>query len=123
MKRLLIAIACISMCLAIAVVCVEAHPGRTDSNGGHYDYSEGEYHYHHGQPAHYHYDMDGDGEEDCPYVISATIKKQKEEEKKKRHDKVKNILEPCFVAILGIIMAYCAYVFIRVVIETINERK
>lgn len=44
-----------------------AHPGRTDSNGGHYDHSTGEYHYHHGYPAHDHYDMDGDGDLDCPY--------------------------------------------------------
>lgn len=44
-----------------------AHPGRTDSNGGHADSSTGEYHYHHGYPAHDHYDMDGDGDVDCPY--------------------------------------------------------
>ena len=44
-----------------------AHPGRTDSNGGHTDHSTGEYHYHHGYPAHDHYDMDGDGTLDCPY--------------------------------------------------------
>lgn len=31
-----------------------AHPGKTDENGGHYDYSTGEYHYHHGYPAHQH---------------------------------------------------------------------
>ena len=31
-----------------------AHPGRTDSNGGHYDRSDGTYHYHHGYPAHRH---------------------------------------------------------------------
>ena len=30
------------------------HSGRTDSNGGHWDYSTGEYHYHHGFPAHQH---------------------------------------------------------------------
>ena len=28
-----------------------AHPGRTDSNGGHYDRSTGEYHYHDGNSA------------------------------------------------------------------------
>lgn len=44
-----------------------AHPGRTDSNGGHTDRSAGEYHYHHGYPTHDHYDMDGDGIVDCPY--------------------------------------------------------
>lgn len=38
-----------------------AHPGRTDSRGGHYNRSTGEYHYHHGYPAHQH----PDGV--CPY--------------------------------------------------------
>ena len=38
-----------------------AHPGRTDSAGGHYNRSTGEYHYHHGYPAHQH--PDGI----CPY--------------------------------------------------------
>ena len=31
-----------------------AHPGKTDSSGGHTDSSTGEYHYHHGYPAHKH---------------------------------------------------------------------
>ena len=46
-----------------------AHPGRTDGNGGHTDRSTGEYHYHHGYPAHQHYDIDGDGVIDCPYLF------------------------------------------------------
>ena len=33
------------------IVIVNAHPGRTDSNGGHYDRSTGEYHYHNGESA------------------------------------------------------------------------
>lgn len=33
------------------IVTVNAHPGRTDSNGGHYDRSTGEYHYHNGEHA------------------------------------------------------------------------
>ena len=58
--------------LSIIFVCVlvlpaSAHPGRTDSSGGHYDHSTGEYHYHHGYGAHDHYDMDDDGDIDCPY--------------------------------------------------------
>jgi len=48
-------------------ICAFAHPGRTDSDGGHYNHSTGEYHYHHGYPEHDHYDMDGDGIIDCPY--------------------------------------------------------
>lgn len=51
----------------ILPVTVLAHPGRTDSQGGHTDHSTGEYHYHHGYSAHQHYDMDGDGKADCPY--------------------------------------------------------
>lgn len=56
MKRIIIALLCIMIpCYAFA------HPGGTDSKGGHYDHSTGEYHYHHGYPAHQH---DGGV---CPY--------------------------------------------------------
>ena len=61
--KLLIALA---ICLQLPVIAL-AHPGRTDSSGGHTDHDSGEYHYHHGYPAHDHYDMDGDGTVDCPY--------------------------------------------------------
>lgn len=40
---------------------VFAHPGRTDSSGGHYDRETGEYHYHHGFEAHQH--VNGE----CPF--------------------------------------------------------
>lgn len=53
--------------IAVLPIQVFAHPGQTDSNGGHYDHGSGEYHYHHGYEAHRHYDMDGDGDVDCPY--------------------------------------------------------
>lgn len=42
-------------------VTSNAHSGRTDANGGHYNHSTGEYHYHHGHPAHQH--INGE----CPY--------------------------------------------------------
>ena len=42
--------------LLVSLTCTAyAHPGKTDSNGGHHDRSTGEYHYHHGYPAHQHY--------------------------------------------------------------------
>lgn len=47
--------------LSLFVLTVTAHPGRTDSNGGHLNHSTGEYHYHHGYSAHQH----TNGE--CPY--------------------------------------------------------
>lgn len=46
---------------SVFAFAVFSHPGRTDSNGGHYNRSTGEYHYHHGYPAHQH--KDGV----CPY--------------------------------------------------------
>lgn len=63
MRRLLLSF--ILICLL--TIPASAHPGRTDSSGGHYNRSTGDYHYHHGYSAHDHYDMDGDGDLDCPY--------------------------------------------------------
>lgn len=53
--------------LFLLAVPASAHPGDTDSSGGHYNRDTGEYHYHHGYSAHEHTDMDGDGELDCPF--------------------------------------------------------
>ena len=64
--RLLKLMIVIAICLNLSFV-VYAHPGRTDSQGGHTNHSTGEYHYHHGYSAHQHYDKDGDGTLDCPY--------------------------------------------------------
>lgn len=61
--------ALLSVLLALPVL---AHPGRTDSKGGHFDHSSGTYHYHHGYPAHQHRDLDGDGKPDCPYDFKDT---------------------------------------------------
>lgn len=70
MKRILLLI--ISASIAIAATgYAYAHPGRTDSQGGHTDRTTGEYHFHHGYPAHQHEDRDGDGvKEYCPYEFS-----------------------------------------------------
>lgn len=66
MKRIIKAFI-ILLLFAMLPVPVSAHPGKTDSAGGHTDRSTGEYHYHHGYGEHDHYDMDGDGIVDCPY--------------------------------------------------------
>ncbi len=39
-------------------ISVSAHPGRTDSNGGHYNRDTGEYHYHNGEYADQNQDND-----------------------------------------------------------------
>lgn len=66
MKKVLVTFLCV-LILNIIPFSVYAHPGRTSSDGGHWDYENGEYHYHHGYSAHDHYDKDGDGDVDCPY--------------------------------------------------------
>ena len=71
-KRLLIMF--IAAWLPFCSLIASAHPGRTDSNGGHTNHSTGEYHYHHGYNAHNHYDIDGDGDKDCPYNFKDTTK-------------------------------------------------
>ena len=56
MIKKIIATTC-TIFIVIALVIslpVSAHPGNTDSNGGHYDHSTGSYHYHHGYSAHQH---------------------------------------------------------------------
>ena len=64
----------LSVLLAVSALSISAyaHPGGTDSNGGHYNRATGEYHYHHGMSAHQHYDMDNDGDLDCPYDYSGS---------------------------------------------------
>lgn len=66
MKKFLLYISTIVI-LTLMVCPALAHPGGTDSRGGHTDHSTDEYHYHHGYSAHQHKDVDGDGDLDCPY--------------------------------------------------------
>lgn len=66
MKKAVSLFLAVVLSLALASVAF-AHPGSTDSSGGHRDRSTGEYHYHHGYSAHQHVDKDGDGDLDCPY--------------------------------------------------------
>lgn len=66
-KRILATVIALILTLPILLLTVWAHPGGTDSAGGHTDHDTGEYHYHHGYPAHDHADTDGDGYVECPY--------------------------------------------------------
>lgn len=67
LRRIIFTFTAVVCVLISAVIAVNAHSGKTDSDGGHTDHDTGEYHYHHGYPAHDHYDIDGDGDTDCPY--------------------------------------------------------
>lgn len=57
MKR----VAALFLSFLFLICSASAHPGRTDSSGGHHVSATGEYHYHHGYSAHQH--IDGV----CPY--------------------------------------------------------
>lgn len=71
MKKLFALSFCVCFFLGVGAY---AHPGGTDSQGGHRVSATGEYHYHHGRSAHQHSDMDGDGALDCPYDSVETPK-------------------------------------------------
>lgn len=64
MRRTVLVLLLIAV-VALLIVPISAHPGGTDSNGGHYDHSSGDYHYHHGYPAHDH----SGGK--CPYDFAS----------------------------------------------------
>ena len=53
MKKLLLPFAAVVLMFLLSISAF-AHPGRTDSQGGHRDSSTGTYHYHHGYSAHQH---------------------------------------------------------------------
>jgi hypothetical protein len=111
--RLLKLLVMISVCLCLSFAAI-AHPGKTDSNGGHIDHSTGQYHYHHGYPAHQHSDMDGDGYLDCPYLFDdqtgssgnkTDVPSEKVESEKKTASKTKATdyvtIFCCVVVLLG----------------------
>ena len=53
-QHIFILLGTIILLVGIYFTFAHAHPGRTDSNGGHYVSDTDEYHYHHDYPAHQH---------------------------------------------------------------------
>ena len=111
---------------------VYAHPGRTDSSGGHYNSLTGEYHYHHGMPAHQH----KNGE--CPYrgwglvkrvlIITGIVvvaiggvaiylgKQNKSTEQKEKPRKTFKEIWDTFVGILGILLGIIMFIILPIVL-------
>lgn len=108
MMRLSKIIATIVLLLALLIIMVHAHSGKTDSSGGHYDHSSGEYHYHHGYPAHTHYDMDGDGNIDCPYDFedNTNHNNNNSTDKNKKEVSFGDIILKIFIALLKSVVAF-----------------
>ena len=105
--RLLKILVAIAICISLSVV-VYAHPGRTDSKGGHMNHSTGEYHYHHGKPEHQHYDYDSDGELDCPYNFKGKTgtPENSESSKADSSEKTKEAIKDYFAPIIGCFVLY-----------------
>lgn len=104
MKKFVLLLLCL---LLVSGTKANAHSGRTDSAGGHYDRSNGEYHFHHGYPEHQHYDGI------CPYEEE---RKEELRQKELRKEKADKIAEYCLYALAGggaVIGGASLYAFIR----------
>ena len=110
------ATALIALLVTSVVPRVSAHPGRTDSKGGHNNRSTGEYHYHHGYPEHDHYDMDGDGKADCPYEFDdKTDSKEKSNTSNQNESKSKADSSSVFAGIIAVGL----YVFLMFILPSL----
>ena len=133
MKKTLIFLAEIIVLLAMFSVCVYAHPGRTDSNGGHYDNKNGGYHYHHGYPAHSHvngacpYDYD----DKTTYSPSGNVKNTNESKggtatgKDTKTPVWKNIVGVCAVVIFcsPLILSVLSFVYCKMILPVVEYIK
>ena len=88
------------LCLGVLSLSVSAHPGRTDSDGGHLNRDTGNYHYHHGKPAH---NRCGD---ECPY-------KENEKETKFFGDVINKDVISVFCVLGGGYSVICAVGYLR----------
>lgn len=121
MKRVISA----ALALVLAVVCmlagclmVDAHSGRTDAQGGHYDRSTGEYHYHHGYPAHQH----PNGV--CPYEGNIIVSSSKYTSKSsKSHSASMNIGGIIIAVVMGVITGCVVAGFLSAAIGNIKKRE
>lgn len=122
MRRLLIFLLMLGLLIPFGIT-VKAHPGRTDSNGGHKDSSTDEYHYHHGYPAHDHYDMDGDGKKECPYDFKENTSKNIDEDKSKGTINIETIVEKTVTILITSAAAFLLFGQITAIVnEDISAR-
>ena len=112
-KTILICALIVCLILPSVVLVTYAHPGGTDSSGGHRNRSTGEYHYHHGYSAHDHYDVDGDGTADCPYDFDDKTERKRDSDTSGRTASgTKKKSSP----ILGLVISGVIYVFFMFVL-------
>ena len=106
--RSLIFCCVVFLLLSVLFFPVFAHPGKTDSNGGHYDHEDGSYHYHHGYPAHKHpggvcpYDFDDKTDHSGKNNSSSVTKEEAEKETSDSDDDIfVYVLFGAFIIALG----------------------
>lgn len=103
------------------IVIVNAHPGRTDSNGGHYDRSTGEYHYHNGESAG---KNQNSSNETYTYENFEAPTKNYNSNSSKNSQELKNFIEDLgtvlFYLFLGVVVICGNYLVIK---DKIEERK
>ena len=110
----------LALCLALSATAI-AHPGKTDSNGGHYDQSTGQYHYHHGYEAHQHtggvcpYDFDdrtgensGSPSSGSSFVTNPNSSSKSPAKKTSAWNTIWNVL---YILLIGPPMLFLAFLF------------
>lgn len=118
-----------------------AHPGGTDADGGHSDYSNvsglGQYHYHHGYPAHLHkngdcpYDFDdktgqfnGGTSATAPNETSPNLNEQPSDDVKKEKESHPwdVFFDNFLVILLSAFLGYILYIFLKMLLVSLAQR-
>lgn len=125
MKKL-ISVALLILLTLVFAFNANAHPGRTDSDGGHYDRSTGEYHYHHGRPAHDHpngkcpYEDEDIYEENFSYTETTAAPIQTTDSLQQENEPY--FLYPILASILVCVVVVSFFIILVLLIYKIREK-
>lgn len=124
----------VTLCFALPAF---AHPGRTDSYGGHVDRSTGEYHYHHGYPAHKHPggvcpynnnnifspdDSTTDDDDDFEFIFTdGSPDKVVEEDEENKEDPIDIINAVFGTLFLSVVLVPIAVYLVSKIVENVKE--
>ena len=98
------------------IITVEAHSGKTDSAGGHYDRSSGEYHYHHGYPAHQH------NNGICPYDYRDNTKHDYQNDKSQFGEILIIIIKIIWITLGILIWGFIVWLFVYMYLTLLLSR-
>lgn len=96
---------------SLLILCISAHPGRTDSQGGHWNHKTGEYHFHDGKYAGKKSSSNSSSSDNSnfvpPYEPPTKETQQQEIEQQETKDYIYIILGTFTITSLGLILLYC----------------